>query len=430
MRPRFNRLVEDIKNGEVDVVVVWDIDRLTRRPLELEQFAETCEASGMTEDIHTISGPVALLFARIKGAVAAEEARKTAERVTRKKLELAHAGKPHGGSRAFGYEKDGITVIPTEAELIKEAAARILGGDSLHTIRHDWQERGVKTTTGKLKWSVSTLKRSLTSPKVAGLRQYQGEVLEGVEAVWDAILDRETWEQLRVVLLDPKRFTGPRTQSYPLNGVLVCGLCGEKLKAMPRQRRRCYGCKKETGGCGRIHVRSERIEEYLYDLLVPMADSPDLRDVLRSEQEGGTQRVQELLIESAKDEAKLAEVTEMLTDGDMDKASYVKASKRIRDRIQAREAQLTTLRGSSAVSKLGGNVAASWDGMSAEDKRSVIMSLVTRVEVNRASNPGSNKFDPDRVNVVFRYDAISKLTHLYRGANGNWRGWVTAKVSA
>src|SRR5271157_5602791 len=80
VRPEYNRLLEDIKKGRVDVVVVWDIDRLTRRPLELEQFVDTCDIAGMTEDIHTVSGPVTLTVARIKGALAADEARKISQR--------------------------------------------------------------------------------------------------------------------------------------------------------------------------------------------------------------------------------------------------------------------------------------------------------------------------------------------------------------
>ena len=133
--PEYDRLLSDIRAGVVDVLVVWDIDRLTRRPLQLEQFAETCEAAGMTEDIHTVSGPVALLFARIKGAVAAEEARKTAERVARKKIELAQAGKYHGGSRPFGFEPDGVTIREDEAVLIREPAQRILEGEPVRRIK-------------------------------------------------------------------------------------------------------------------------------------------------------------------------------------------------------------------------------------------------------------------------------------------------------
>ena len=131
-RPEYERLLEDIANRELDSVAVWDLDRLTRQPLQLEQFVRTCEQAGMTRlaliggnvDIGTGDG---LLVARIKGAVAAEESRKTGQRIRRKHQELAEKGLYHGGgARPFGFEPDGITVREDEAALIREAAGRIL----------------------------------------------------------------------------------------------------------------------------------------------------------------------------------------------------------------------------------------------------------------------------------------------------------------
>src|SRR5205807_989252 len=42
MRPAYRRLLEDVKAGHVDAVVVWHLDRLHRRPAELEEFFEVC----------------------------------------------------------------------------------------------------------------------------------------------------------------------------------------------------------------------------------------------------------------------------------------------------------------------------------------------------------------------------------------------------
>jgi hypothetical protein len=68
-----------------------------------------------------------------------------------------------GGSRPFGYKivrHDlgeggkrrwrivGEELEPAEAELIEEAAIRVLKGESLRSIAMDWNERGVKTVGG------------------------------------------------------------------------------------------------------------------------------------------------------------------------------------------------------------------------------------------------------------------------------------------
>ena len=135
-RPEYERLVASIKNGDVDAVVVWDLDRLHRQPAELEEFVAICEGAGVTQ-LASVGGQVdvatgdGMLVARIKGAVAAEEVRKMKHRMTRKKLDLAEKGLPNGGGRrAFGWERDGCTVRKVEAKLIQQAAGRVLQGQS------------------------------------------------------------------------------------------------------------------------------------------------------------------------------------------------------------------------------------------------------------------------------------------------------------
>ncbi|MCW2760007.1 MAG: serine recombinase, partial [Marmoricola sp.] len=44
-RPEYERMLTDLTDGVIDAVVVYDIDRLTRRPMELEHFANTAQAA-------------------------------------------------------------------------------------------------------------------------------------------------------------------------------------------------------------------------------------------------------------------------------------------------------------------------------------------------------------------------------------------------
>ena len=57
----------------------------------------------------------------------------------------APTGAPHGGgTRPFGFEDDRVTIRESEAVLIREAATRVLTGETLYAIRKDWIERGVR----------------------------------------------------------------------------------------------------------------------------------------------------------------------------------------------------------------------------------------------------------------------------------------------
>lgn len=45
VRPGYERMLADLRDGERDAVIVYHVDRLTRRPIELEQFLEALDAA-------------------------------------------------------------------------------------------------------------------------------------------------------------------------------------------------------------------------------------------------------------------------------------------------------------------------------------------------------------------------------------------------
>ena len=79
-------------------MLVWHVDRLHRRPIELEEFVNTCTEAGLS-DLATVHGDLnlgngdGLLIARLMAAVAANESDAKSRRSKRKMLELAQAGK-------------------------------------------------------------------------------------------------------------------------------------------------------------------------------------------------------------------------------------------------------------------------------------------------------------------------------------------------
>jgi len=437
-RKEYQRLLKDIRRGIVDALAVWDIDRLARKPTELEDFVAKCDAAGVTKlafvggtiDLGTGDG---LLVARIKGAVAAEEVRKTGQRIRRKKLELAESGAFSGGARPFGYEADGLTIRESEAALIREAASRVLEGSTIYSIRKDWNERGITTANGK-PWSYTSFKTVLTGPRIAGKRQHGKDdkkqpIIIG-DAAWPAILDAETWEAVRQVLMDPARKQPPPSRDYPLRGILRCGECGKYLSAQPTQQRRNYTCKKDIGGCGHVHVAADHIEKYVYGLMLPMADMPDLRDVLRAEESGDREEIRELVQAKSKVEQKLTELGDDYADGTLTKAVFQRQTKRLSERSAGYDGRISALAGQSALDRLGGSVEADWDDMTADDKRLITRSLISEIRVTPAIRRGSNVFDTDRVKITWRYDSIEKISgKLRRDNDGVYRAWLTVKVS-
>ena len=424
-RPAYDAMMADIRAGKIDVVVVSISDRLHREPSELENFMKAARATGMirvrTDRRHNeynLSDSRDRKDLRDEVNDAKYETDRISDRTKKAMLARARKGLPTGGGRAFGYEKDKLAINKPEAVLIREAAERILEGISLRAVTKDWNDRGIRSTKGNVFYDTQ-VKSILTSPRVAGLREHQGEIVG--KAMWKPILDEAKWQQVCTILQDPARRQPRASQSYPLRGIAKCALCGQFLHANPRSEGRRYRCRKEGNiGCGGVSINADQFERFVFDLILPMADSPDLRDVLRGEEEGGAEKARQLVLANAEDDKVLSELSDMLGDGEIDRKNYQKQSLRLRERIEGRDTELASLRGRTALSRLGGDVQSGWQDMSADDKRSILLSIVDRIEVGKATNPGSHNFDPDRLKVVFRYEAIYKIANAWKTADGRW----------
>jgi DNA invertase Pin-like site-specific DNA recombinase len=440
-RPEYERMMRDVAAGLVDVIVVTVPDRLHRQPIELEQFIVAAKAAGMHRVMtgrrdYDLTDPRAKKDMRDETADALYEVERLSERAKRRKVQHAEAGLPNGGGRPFGYlgnhrpesetewpagwlnpktgeVKGGLVIDENEAALIREAATRLIDGASLCSIRDDWNARPVSTVTGA-QWSLKTLTKMLTSWRLVGKREHLDEVHD---AAWPAILDDTTRSALVNLLTTRRR--PPAVRRYPLRGILVCAECGHSLVAVPRkvngkgEPKRNYGCRKDSGGCGHVIISASAAENYLFGILLPLADSPSLVSIVAAEEGTERQRAGEVLEIIAAEEAKLRRFEDDYNAGDITGAQLRRATQAATERLTAAQGELSSLRGSNVLTRLGGHVRATWEEMDADDQRTVLLSLVHRVKVSQATKHG-NRLDTGRLKVSWRYDALA------RAASGLW----------
>ena len=224
-RPDYRRMLADIESGVIGAVVTWDLDRLHRRPAELESFIDLADRKGLKlatvggdADLSTDSGR---LFARIKGAVATAEVERKSARQKRANQQRAEAGKAWGSRRPFGYApKPGLpnskkigaadctAIEPVESALLRQAYADVLQGVSLYSICKRWNRDGVTTSQGSV-WRSAQLRQVLLNPRNMGVRTYAGaEVGRGD---WATVVDEPTWRGVKAVLDDPGRQTSTKS---------------------------------------------------------------------------------------------------------------------------------------------------------------------------------------------------------------------------
>lgn len=437
-RPDYERMVAEIRAGRVDVVVVAAVDRLQRHPGALEEFIETSTGAGMgtlaswREGIFDLADPTALRRLRDSVNLASWEVGRMRQRMLRRRVDMARRGVPAGGGkRAFGWMRDkddpnvpeGMIVNETEAALIREAAERVLRGDTLRAIRDDWQRRGIPTVTGAA-WTTNSVKAILRNARNAGLRRHQGAVIG--EAAWPAIINRPTWERLQTIFNDPSR--QPRTprstsRPYPLRGVLQCGNCGRPLIAVPRKkptdndperRRRYYGCRRDPGpkgaqGCGKIFVDAEHVEKAVFGHVIPLVDDPHVRALAAGEQKAEHDEIETLLVSNAEDAATRNELAaDHYQHRVIDRGTFLQQDAALRHRIEERQSRIASLRGHSALDRFDGPIADHWAELTADEQRTITLSLVRYVTVLPAGRGGFNRFRPTRLDIRWRWDELAR----------------------
>lgn len=164
-RKEYMRLLDDLRTGHVNALVVWHMDRLHRQPAELEAFIDLVDGRGIV--IQTVKAgevdpntPTGKMVLRMLGAQARFEVEHKADRIKRKMTELAEQGRRNGGTRAFGYDQHremitgreritSETINDVEAKIIRELADRVLHGASLRELCRDLNERRVPTANGQ-----------------------------------------------------------------------------------------------------------------------------------------------------------------------------------------------------------------------------------------------------------------------------------------
>ena len=409
-RPGLKELLEHIRTGRIDCVIAYKTDRLSRgggpgwAPL-LEAFEQA--GRDLDRAVATPGGWVSEFEIGIRATMDREESKKISERMTAVRAREAREGKPRAsGQRGFGYSLDWMAIDETEAALIREAADRVLRGESIYAIATDWNARGIPTVNAK-QWSVNVLLTILRSPRIAGLREHHSGVV--AEGTWPAIVDRSTHEQLKAALAPKPHRRGPRPRKYPLVGILRCGLCGGPLRSLIRENGvASYACRKlpGQGGCGRIRIKAEPVEAHVKELVLGMLADPTTRDVLVAlqpeEVDGDVVSIGEQVraIQTRRER-----LVDLYVGGDLDKASYRRRSEELDAELHIAELAFadrlthSTLVGIPTTYEA---LAELWDQKGIEFQRLLIEAVLEPITVKPAASRGRNRFDAERLVLVPR----------------------------
>ncbi len=266
-RPSIQLLIEEIKAAKVDKVVVWKLDRLSRRMKDLYTVLSLLEKHdvelvSITENIVTNSS-LGKFLTGILGSVAELEREQIRERIrsvkdTRKRVKRLPLGHP-----PLGYRR-GFEIAPEEALVVKEIfeLAQFMGPTGIARVLN---RKGLKTRDGNT-WSRVAVRRILDNETYAGIiRLEDGNYVEGN---YEPIISRDLFEKTHKRF---KRRSGRKsaTSKHLLSGVMVCGLCGKTMGATGDYKagKRFYTCltkiSYDAQACPNRRFRADYVESEL-----------------------------------------------------------------------------------------------------------------------------------------------------------------------
>jgi len=313
-RPGIEELIEDAKKRQFNVIVVFKLDRFSRKLQDLLNIVDELQKHGValksvSEPFDTLTSHGKLQF-QILGSFAEFERNRIKERVFPGMIKSVQQGQWQGARYApFGYFYDKnakkLIIAPEQAEIVKIIYNFAVEGESVSKIAKKLHNNGIAHNgkpfqtrqinsilknpiyTGKIIWN---RKGYLKTIKVGKTFKY----VDKNESEWaigqgshEKIIPDEIFEQVQVHL-SRRRTTNNITRridsDYLLSGIIQCGVCGESMygdkvisnrKTMTYKKRyKC--CKKARYGesCGNKTIYAQKVEEVVLEILQKITAYP------------------------------------------------------------------------------------------------------------------------------------------------------------
>ncbi|HBJ33630.1 MAG TPA: hypothetical protein DDZ51_02485 [Planctomycetaceae bacterium] len=278
-RPEMQRLMACAELGQFEHLVVYAIDRLTRRLFDFARLMELFDKSGVKLTVVTDprfgESAASRLSSNIVAAASEFQQDLTKERMAETRAAMKAKGMRVAGRIPLGYSYDRVfsrlVIVPDEAELIEDFFNLAVKGKTPAEIAEVVNRRD----GGRCDWNARRILQVLSNPVYAGF--LPGDSVEEEKlrkGNHEAIVTPETFERVRQqVVARRKRAPTKRTEKtegFPLRGLLFCAKCGRAMTPNTSDygvtRYRWYQCRSQAGGrppCKGVSVRAYDMEEFV-----------------------------------------------------------------------------------------------------------------------------------------------------------------------
>ena len=276
-RPALKRLIADIEAGQIDVVVVYKVDRLTRALSDFAKLVEVFDRRGVsfvsiTQQFNTTTS-MGRLTLNVLLSFAQFEREVIGERVRDKIAASKKKGMWMGGMPPLGYDvKDRKLVVnDAEARTVVDIYRRYLALKSVHALGKSLPTPGSGASDGCGPTAPNMAARRFSRGALYLMLQnriYRGEITHkgnSYPGEHPAIVDKPLWDDVQAVLAENRveRATGARAKHPSLLTGMVFDETGERLTptyaVKKGTRYRYYVSTSLVTGAGRNRSSGRRI---------------------------------------------------------------------------------------------------------------------------------------------------------------------------
>jgi len=435
-RPEVSRLIEDVKYGYVQNVLVFKIDRLTRSTSDLIYLVDLfndhdCAFNSLMEsiDTQTASGR---MFLKIIGIFAEFERENIAERIilgrerkVNEGLTLCSRTASYGYHRADGQKIQAI--VEDEAQVVREIFdCYVNQGVNITEIARRLNLRSVPTKENS-KWTTQGVRNVLKNANYMGHVRHHFEDPQRaytVKGQHEAIVSPEVFEKAQHRLtknpsISPRK--QPREENY-FTGFLVCAQCGYKMHPHNLYSKLADGTKRFlgnydcgntiVGACDASSMSARKLEQAFHEYIAHIADFEDDISIQRYTQKQKRQEGQQLIAVCEERlrqiKAKAREALNCYVHNIFSVDEYRKVKKRIESDRNALVSELERLRMNAeeivdSKLEIAKNFRDNWDRLSNKDRRMFLMQFVEKIVVlNKKTGKGVHDRKVKIFDVVFR----------------------------
>lgn len=253
-RESFQRLLQDCRDGKIDLVVTKSISRLARNTVTLLKTVRELKALGVDiffeeQNLHTLSCDGELMLT-ILASYAEEESRSVSENQKWRVRKNFEGGIPWN-STVLGYrcENGKFVVVPEEAKVVTFIFREYLNGKGVTAIMKKLNEKGLRTRHGN-QFCINGIACILRNYSYTGNLLLQTTYRENyltkrmlvnngelpkyhASNTHEKIIDMATFEAVQAEMrrrTEKHAHSGQKMNTYPFTGLIVCGNCGKPYR--------------------------------------------------------------------------------------------------------------------------------------------------------------------------------------------------------